>query len=75
MLNSGRSGWKKALPFLLPSLVGLIIFSFLPIIISLLLSVTSWTGMSRVNLTNGFFKFIHERFIGFENYVNILTDD
>jgi len=75
MLNSGRSGWKKALPFLLPSLIGLIVFSFLPIIISLLLSVTNWTGMSRVNLTNGFFTFIHDKFIGFKNYATILKDD
>lgn len=74
MLTTGRSGWKKAFPFLLPSLIGLFIFSFLPILISLLLSITNWTGMSRVSLTHGFFSFIHEKFIGLQNYKTILMD-
>ncbi|MGD6731101.1 MAG: carbohydrate ABC transporter permease [Pleomorphochaeta sp.] len=74
MLTNGRTGWKKAFPFLLPSLVGLFLFSFLPIIISLLISLTSWTGMSRVSLTSGFFTFIKDNFIGLENFKTILTD-
>ncbi|MCY1150870.1 MAG: sugar ABC transporter permease [Sphaerochaetaceae bacterium] len=74
MLTNGRTGWKKALPFLLPSLIGLFLFSFLPILISLLISLTSWTGMSRVSLTSGFFTFIKDNFIGLENFKNILSD-
>lgn len=74
MIANGRTGWKKALPFLLPSLIGLLIFSFLPILISLLLSITNWSGMSRVSLTSGFFTFIHDKFIGLSNYKTILGD-
>ena len=74
MLSNGRSGWKKAFPFLLPSLIGLFLFAFLPILISLLISLTSWTGMSRVSLTRGFFTFLHDNFIAFDNFKTILSD-
>lgn len=75
MLSNGRTGWKKALPFLIPSLIGLFLFSFLPILISLLISITNWTGISRVSLTSGFFTFIKESFIGLKNFKSILFDD
>ncbi|MGD1818153.1 MAG: carbohydrate ABC transporter permease [Pleomorphochaeta sp.] len=75
MLSNGRTGWKKALPFLLPSLIGLFLFSFLPILISLLISLTNWTGMSRVSLTSGFFTFIKNNFIGIDNFKSILSDN
>lgn len=75
MLSNGRSGWRKAFPFLLPSLLGLFLFSFLPILISLLISLTNWTGMSRVSLTSGFFTFIKNNFIGLKNFKSILVDD
>lgn len=74
MLSNGRYGWKKAFPFLLPSLIGLFLFAFLPILISLLISLTSWTGMSRVSLTSGFITFIHKNFIGLDNFKTILSD-
>lgn len=74
MLTNGRTGWKKAFPFLLPSLIGLFLFAFLPIFVSLLISLTNWSGMSRVSLTSGFFTFIKKNFIGLENFKTILTD-
>lgn len=74
MLTNGRTGWKRALPFLLPSIIGMFLFALLPIIISLLISLTNWTGLSRVSLTHGFFTFIHDKFLGFENFKNIITD-
>ncbi len=74
MLTNGRTGWKRAFPFLLPSLIGMFFFAFLPIIISFLISLTSWTGMSRVNLSSGFFTFIKDNFYGIENFKAILTD-
>lgn len=74
MLTNGRTGWKRAFPFLLPSLIGMFFFALLPIIISFLISLTNWSGMSRVNLSSGFFTFIKDNFYGIENFKAILTD-
>jgi len=72
MIDSGRRGWRRALPFLLPSLIGMVLFAYLPILISLFLSFTSWSGISRISLTHGFFKFVHENFLGLQNYQEII---
>lgn len=58
-----------ASPFLLPSLIGLLIFSLMPLIISGLISLTDWNGLDKLTDPN----FMGEHFIGFENYKNILT--
>ena len=63
------SGLLVASPFLLPSLIGLLIFSLMPLIISGLISLTDWNGLDK--LTDP--AFMQEHFIGFENYKNILT--
>jgi len=42
MTNSSTSGWRAALPFLLPNLTGFLIFLLGPVIGSLLLSFCSW---------------------------------
>ena len=69
-MQSKRSGGiLKAAPFLLPSVVGLAVFSLLPIIISLLISLTDWNGLDRLTAA-GFFG---EHFIGLKNYWDILT--
>ena len=55
MNNRGITKWKKqgsglliASPFLLPSLIGLIIFSLMPLIISGLISLTDWNGLDQL---------------------------
>lgn len=63
------SGLLVASPFLLPSLIGLMVFSFLPLIISGLISLTDWNGLD--TLTDP--TFLAEHFIGFENYKTILS--
>lgn len=63
------SGLLVASPFLLPSLIGMLIFSLLPLIISGLISLTNWNGLDK--LTNP--DFFREHFVGFENYTKILT--
>lgn len=73
-MNNGRTGFKIALPYLLPSLIGAVLFAFLPIIVSLFLSLTDWTGMTPISLTSGFFTFIKNNFIGLNNYIGILKD-
>lgn len=57
-----------ASPFLLPSVIGLILFSVLPLFISALISMTDWNGLDK--LTDP--AFLQEHFIGFDNYKTIL---
>ena len=68
-LRKQGSGLLVASPFLLPSLIGLMIFSLMPLIISGLISLTDWNGLDQL-MQPGFFQ---EHFIGFENYKTILT--
>lgn len=68
-LRKQGSGLLVASPFLLPSLIGLLIFSLLPLIISGLISLTDWNGLDKLTDPN----FMQEHFIGFENYKNILS--
>lgn len=63
------SGLLVASPFLLPSLIGLLIFSLMPLIISGLISLTDWNGLDQLTKP-GFFR---EHFIGLENYKTILS--
>lgn len=62
-------GLLTAAPFLLPGLIGMLIFSMLPLIISALISLTDWNGLAKLT-GPGFFR---EHFIGLENYKKILT--
>lgn len=62
-------GLLTAAPFLLSSLIGMLIFSMLPLIISALISLTDWNGLAKLT-GPGFFR---EHFIGLENYKKILT--
>ena len=64
----GQGGLLTASPFLLPSLIGLAVFSLLPLVISLFLSLTDWNGLDRL-ADHGFFA---EHFVGLENYRAIL---
>ena len=62
-------GLLTAAPFLLPSLIGMLIFSMLPLIISALISLTDWNGLAKLTGPG----FLREHFIGLENYKKILT--
>ena len=62
-------GLLTAAPFLLPSLIGMLIFSMLPLIISALISLTDWNGLAKLTDPG----FLQEHFIGLENYKKILT--
>lgn len=54
--------------FLLPSFVGLVVFSLGPLAISGLLSLTDWNGLDRL----GGGSFFQEHFVGLRNYKDIL---
>lgn len=62
-------GLLVASPFLLPSLIGLLIFSLLPLIISGLISLTDWNGLDRLTDPD----FLQDHFVGLANYKRILT--
>ena len=68
-LRKQGSGLLVASPFLLPSLIGMLIFSLLPLVISGLISLTDWNGLDKLTNPN----FLQEHFIGLENYKRILT--
>ncbi len=61
-----QSKWKS-IPFLLPSLLGMVVLSLLPIAIAIVLSFTDWNGLDKLNLTT-----IRNEFVGFKNYISIL---
>ena len=63
------SGVLVASPFLLPSLIGLMVFSLIPLIISGFISLTDWNGLDQL-MQPGFFQ---DHFIGLDNYKTILT--
>lgn len=54
-------------PFIAPSLVGMLLFSLLPIIISVFISMTNWNGLDQLNRST-----IASTFIGLDNYVEIM---
>ena len=64
----GQDGLLTASPFLLPSFIGLAVFSLLPIVVSFLMSLTDWNGLDRITDPG----FLSEHFIGLENYKAIL---
>ena len=59
----------SASPFLTASLIGFAIFYFVPMVISVVISLTDWNGLDRL-LAPGFMA---ELFIGLDNYKAILT--
>jgi multiple sugar transport system permease protein len=66
----GNSNWKKWMTiiiFLLPSCIGLLIFSIIPIFYSFVISLTDWNGLNAWDLKAG-----TPNFIGIENYQQIL---
>lgn len=73
MKHSRTSGFFVALPFLLPSLIGFLVFSAIPIIATLLISLTNWDGLSQLTLTSDFQGFMKDYFIGVDNYKEIFT--
>lgn len=64
-----KGGLFTAAPFLLPSLLGLLVFSLFPLLVSAAISLTDWNGLDQL-LAPGF---LQEHFIGLENYKNILS--
>ncbi|HBS29446.1 MAG TPA: hypothetical protein DEB06_08355 [Phycisphaerales bacterium] len=70
MIGSARRRLLIALLFLLPSLVGFLVFTAGPIAFSLAMSVTDWALTKHNPLSD-----TPIRFVGFENFLRILVGD
>ncbi len=69
------SNLKAVFFFLFPSLAGILFFSMVPILTSLMLSLTQWNGLKKINLFGGLSDFLKEEFIGAANFINILAGE
>ena len=75
-MKNKKRNFIRALPFLLPTLIGFLLFSLIPILISLILSMTEWNGLARLDLFNGgFISLVKEQFVGIQNFKGILTTE
>ncbi len=57
-------GWKQAMPFLLPNLIGFGAFTAGPVVFSLIASLTNWNMTKPASL----------QFVGLRNYIELLQD-
>ena len=64
-----QEGWRTAAPFLLPSMIGMLLFSLLPLLLSALISLTDWNGLDQL-LAPGM---LQAHFVGLANFQAILT--
>lgn len=67
----GYDGLLKAAPFLIPSCIGLMVFSLIPLAVSFFISFTDWNGLDYLLDPN----FMKEHFLGFDNYREIITTE
>lgn len=67
-MSKERKKIIQAIPFMLPSIIGMVIFSLLPIIMATALSMTDWSGLEKFTVHT-----IPEHFVGLNNYVHLLT--
>lgn len=67
----GNDGLIVASPFLIASLIGLLVFYLAPMVVSIILSFTNWNGLDRLFAPG----FIENNFVGIQNYKDILTSE
>ncbi len=63
-----RADFLTVGPFLLPSLIGLLVFSLAPMLVSVFISLTDWNGLDQLFSAG----FLSDHFIGLQNYKEIL---
>ena len=73
MRISGKSSWRQALLFLVPGLIGFVVFVVTPMIMQLFISVTNWDGLRELTLFTDFRGFMNEYYVGSQNYIEIFT--
>lgn len=68
--NRNRMKWLTIILFLLPSCIGLLVFSLIPIVYSLVISLTDWNGLNPWNLAAG-----TPNFVWLGNFQDILAGE
>ena len=56
------------MPFMLPSFLGMLVFSLFPVLIAVFLSFTDWNGLEKLSIET-----FGEHFVGLQNYISLLT--
>ncbi len=64
-----RRAWRQALPFLLPNLLGFLVFTFLPVLACFGLSFTEYR-LAPLSSLHDLARQVH--FVGFDNFVRLL---
>lgn len=66
--NMDKKKILQAMPFMLPSFLGMLVFSLFPVLIAVFLSFTDWNGLEKLSI-----RTFSEHFIGLQNYRSLLT--
>ncbi len=69
------AGFLQAVPFILPSFLGLVCFSLVPILASLAISMSGWDGLTKLTLFTDIQVFFSTFFVGFNNFSDIFKSD
>lgn len=56
-----------SIPFMLPSFLGMVVFSLMPILVSIVISLTDWNGLDALT-----WETLSSHFVGVDNYARIL---
>jgi len=74
-LHRNKTEGSSAFLFLLPSLSGFLILSLVPVLGSLVLSLTSWDGLRSLSDFGGAGAFLQDQFVGGAHYAEILGSE
>ncbi len=69
------AGFLQAVPFILPSFLGLVCFSLVPILASLAISMSEWDGLTKLTLFTDMRTFFSTFLVGLDNFKEILKSD
>ncbi|MDR2536833.1 MAG: sugar ABC transporter permease [Treponema sp.] len=72
-MNTNKRNTLAALPYLLPSFIGFVLFSAAPMAVLLLVSLTDWNALGELTLFQDAGAFMAEYFSGFANYQAIFS--
>jgi multiple sugar transport system permease protein len=64
-----------ALTFLLPSLIGFAMFSVLPMLVSMAVSMSEWDGLRKLTLFDDVPGFFREFGVGLNNYISVFKSE
>lgn len=69
------AGFLQAVPFILPSIIGLVCFSLVPIFASFIISMSGWDGLTKLTLFTDAQSFFANFYVGFKNFIDIFKSN